>query len=230
MPCSNLRAKIMIDTGVFERGGADTMSRRMFYLILGGILAFGFVATAFVSDMTATWHPNLWMFLLVGLGVPAAGICLSHFSSNPFLSFIGFNMVVVAFGAILGPLIAEFKVNMPGVVTQAATLTGIVTAVMALAGLTFPDFFSKIGGALFAALLCLVGVSLVSLFVPALAGMTWIHYVAAGIFALYIGFDMWRASQIPATLDNAVDVAVSLYLDILNLFLRILMILAQSKK
>jgi FtsH-binding integral membrane protein len=220
----------MIDAGVFERGGIDTMSRRMFYLILGGILAFGFAATAFVSDLTATWQPNVWVFLLVGLGLPLAGIYLSQYSSNAFVSFIGFNMVVIPFGAILGPLIAEFKVNMPGVVTEAAMLTGFVTAVMALAGLAFPNFFSKIGGALFVALLCLIGVSLVSLFIPALAGMTWIHYIAAAIFALYIGFDMWRASQIPATLDNAVDVAVSLYLDILNLFLRILMILSKSRK
>ena len=55
-----------------------------------------------------------------------------------------------------------------------------------------------------------------------------IHYLAAGPFAPYIGYDMWRASEIPATLDNAVDVSVSLYLDILNLFLWILPILAKK--
>lgn len=220
----------MISTGVFERYGTDQMSRRVFYLFLGGILAWGFAATAIISGYTADWHPGLWMFLLVGLGVPIAGICLSTFSTNPILSFIGFNLVAIGIGAILGPLLAEFKVNMPGVVTQAAMLTGGITAVMALSGLAFPRFYEKIGGALFFALICVVGVSVASLFIPALAGMTWIHYLVAAVFALYIGFDMWRASQIPATLDNAVDVAVSLYLDIINLFLRVMMILAQSKK
>jgi len=44
-----------------------------------------------------------------------------------------------------------------------------------------------------------------------------IHYLAAGLFALYIGYDMWRASEIPATLDNAVGVSISTYFDPRNL-------------
>ena len=40
---------------------------------------------------------------------------------------------------------------------------------------------------------------------------------------------MWRASEIPATLDNAVDVAIALYLDIINLFITLARIYAESK-
>jgi len=52
-----------------------------------------------------------------------------------------------------------------------------------------------------------------------------IDYISAGIFSLYIGYDMHRAHSIPKTLDNAIDVSLSLYLDIINLFLNLLSIL-----
>ena len=76
--------------------------------------------------------------------------------------------------------------------------------------------------------MALLLVLVASFFIPALMQFSIIHYLAAGLFALYIGYDMWRASEIPATLDNAVDVSISLYLDILNLFLWILPILAKK--
>ncbi len=216
-----------LSSGVFERSGSDQMSRRTFYFILGALLAWGFLATSVVSDMTAAWKPGLGMILLVGLALPIAGICMSVFGGAA-LSFIGFHFVVIPFGAILGPLLAQYELAQPGIVGQAAFLTAIVTGVMGVSGVLFPSFYRGIGGALFGALMALVVVSVLSLFIPALANLTIIHWIAAGIFALYIGYDMWRASEIPATLDNAIDVAVSLYLDILNFFLRILAILGKK--
>ena len=42
------------------------------------------------------------------------------------------------------------------------------------------------------------------------------------IFSGYIGYDWARANRLPKTLDNAIDSAAALYLDIINLFLRLL--------
>ncbi|HYE23149.1 MAG TPA: Bax inhibitor-1 family protein [Candidatus Paceibacterota bacterium] len=212
----------MLESGVFERYGRDDMSRGVFYMTIGGVLTVGFLISAYVSTLTAAWAPNLWVFLGVGLVIPILGIILGLKSDNPVLSLLGFLMVVVPFGAILGPVLAAYKVSDPGLITETALLTGAITGVMMLSGLAFPNFYSKIGGALFVALLCVVGVSIVGLFVPGVGQLTWVHYAAAGVFALYIGYDMHRASTIPATLDNAIDVATSLYLDIINLFLRLL--------
>ena len=47
------------------------------------------------------------------------------------------------------------------------------------------------------------------------------------IFSGYIGYDWARANMIPKTLDNAIDSAASLYIDIINLFIRILQILSR---
>lgn len=218
----------VLKSDVFDRTGHDVMTRGAFYLVLGCILAWGFIATYIVAGLTSDWQPSLWEIIGWGLVVPVIGILLSA-SNNAFVSFVGFNCVVIPFGAILGPVLANYNLAYPGMVSEAASLTAIVTGVMAVTGLMFPNFYRSIGGALFGALSCLVIVSLLSLFIPALQHFTIIHYIAAGIFALYIGFDMWRANTIPATLDNAVDVAISLYLDIINLFLRILKILAENK-
>ena len=203
------------------------MTRSAFYFIIGCVLSWGFVATCIVSQMTADWHPGLWEFLGVGLVLPIVGIVMSV-SLSASVSFIGFNLVVIPLSAILGPMLSHYEIAQPGIVTQAATLTACIASVMALSGLMFPRFYESIGGALFGALSALVVVSILSLFIPALAAFTIIHYIAAGIFALYIGFDMYRASEIPATLDNAVDVSISLYLDLINLFIRILSILGNS--
>lgn len=221
------RERMMIKTDVYVRTGPDVMTRNAFYFVIGCILSWGFTATYIISDLTANWQPGIFELLFVGLALPFTGIFMSM-SSSALISFFGFNLVVIPFGAILGPTLAHYELAQPGIVSQAATLTACVTAVMALSGLAFPDFYRSIGGALFGALTALLAVLIISMFVPALMGFTVIHYGAAGLFALYIGYDMHRASEVPATLDNAVDVCISLYLDIINLFLWILRILGSD--
>ena len=60
----------MMKTDVFERSGADTMTRNAFYFVMGCVLSWGFVVTYIVSSMTMHWQPGLFEFLLVGLGLP----------------------------------------------------------------------------------------------------------------------------------------------------------------
>ena len=205
----------MFKSDVYERVGGDTMTRNAFYAVMGVILIWGFSLTHIVSQMTANWKPGMLEFLLVG--------------GSALISFAGFNLVAISFSATLGPVLNQYELAQPGIVSQAARLTATVAGAMAVSGMIFPNFYRSIGGALSGALLALLAVLVVSIFVPALMGFTIIHYMAAGLFALYIGYDMWRASEIPATLDNAVDVCISLYLDIINLFLWILRILGNRK-
>ncbi len=216
-----------LGSDVYDRSGSDEMSRNAFYFILGCALSWGFVATGIVASLTTEWQPNIWELLGWGLVLPIIGIFMSV-STSAFVSFIGFNLVVIPFGAILGPVLAKYNLMHPGIVADTASLTAAITGAMAVTGLLFPDFYKGIGGALFGALSCLLIVSILQIFIPALQHFTVIHYIGAGIFSLYIGYDMYRASTIPATADNAVDVAISLYLDIINLFLQLLEIFASA--
>ena len=55
-----------------------------------------------------------------------------------------------------------------------------------------------------------------------------LDWIVVLIFCGYIGYDWSRANQIPKTIDNAIDSAAALYMDIINLFLRILRILGRK--
>ena len=108
---------------------------------------------------------------------------------------------------------------------NAFQVTGIVTLFMMILSTINPSFFLSLGRVLFFSLIFLIVAQLISVFFfPSALSM--IDYIAALIFCGYIGFDWARANQIPKTLDNAVDSAASLYIDIANLFLIILRILS----
>lgn len=210
-----------IGENVFERTGSSSMSARGFYGTLGLLVAFGLWLSSIMAAEFTAWHPSIVMILLVGLGIPILGILIATMSDNPVISFIGYLMVAVPFGMLLGPTLNAYS---PEVVQKAMFYTAATTLVMGVAGVLYPGFFSRIGGALFMALIGLLVVRVIGLFVPSLGNMSVIDYIAAGIFSLYIGYDMHRASVMPHTLDNAVDAALSLYLDIINLFLSLLRI------
>ncbi len=213
---------------VWSRSGSDTISRRAFYAVIGAVLTWGFVLTVLVSHATALWQPGIVMVFLVGLGIPIVGIVLSVTSDNPLVSFAGFNLVVGGLAAILGPVLAIYAIKAPGAIEEAATMTGFLTVVMGASGFLFPDFYRSIGGALLGALTAFVIVSIAGLFIPALHATHALDYIGVLLFSLYVGFDMWRASEMPATIDNAVDVSVALYLDIINLFLNLLSIFSDD--
>ncbi len=214
-----------IGENVFERTGSSTMSTRGFYGALGIIVAFGLWLSGVVSTQFTAWNPSLMTILLVGLGIPILGIVVASMSSNPGISFLGYLMVAVPFGMLIGPTLNQYS---PEVVQKAMFYTAATTLVMGAAGVLYPKFFAQIGGALFMALIGLVVVRVIGLFVPSLGNMSVIDYVAAGIFSLYIGYDMYRASEMPHTLDNAVDAALALYLNIVNLFLNLLRIFGKE--
>lgn len=210
-----------LSSGVFETrtGSGDTLSARVFYFCLSLSVIWGLFMTSFFAKYAVSigFHPTGWVVpILIGLVIPMVGVFISLGSEIPIVSFFGYNLIVIPFGFLLGPALQHVR---PEVVSHACDLTALVTLIMGTLGLLFPSFFSRIGGALFAALLGLVIVRILQLFIPELQHLGFIEYISAGIFSLYIGFDMWRASTIEKTLDNAIDVSVALYLDIINLFL-----------
>ncbi len=216
----------VISTGVFDREGNDTISANGFYAIIAIVLAWGLGLTAYLANYAIEigFMPSGWLVLVIGLAIPIAGIFVAIKSDNPIISFIGYNMIVVPFGFLLGPVVNHYS---PDVVRNAMGMTAGIAILMGILGTLFPNFFSKIGGVLFIALLSLLGVRILQLFFPSL-DFTWIDYLAAGLFSLYIGYDMYRANTMQKTVDNAVDICVDLYLDIINLFLNILKIMGKK--
>lgn len=218
-------------TGVFERSssGQGEMTDNAFFALLGMVLIWGFGFTALSAHLAveAEYKPGWGGLIGFGLVLPIIGILIALNCENALLSFIGYNLIVIPYGVILGPYVQMYR---PDVVRNALLLTMSITAFMSVAGLLLPNVFRHLGGALFVALCGLLVIRIIQIFVPAMQAWGVIDYCAAGIFALYIGYDMHRASEIAKTADNAVDVAVALYIDIINLFLNILQILAKAKE
>ena len=61
-------------------------------------------------------------------------------------------------------------------------------------------------------------------------GTEFTDYIVIAIFSLYLGFDWQRANRVTPSIRNAILSATQIYLDIVNIFIRLLRILARSRK
>lgn len=212
-----------------ESGLADSITPRIFNVVMCAVLAWGFILNAamvyFLGDMMLQVAVRLkwWMLLLAYLVPTFAGIFIAARSTNPFISFVGYNLVVLPIGLMLAIVVPSVPVE---VVTKAMTITAMVTLTMLVLAIVVPQFFLGLGRTLFVALLVGLVAELVATFLLGYRGMLfdWLFVI---VFSGYIGYDVAKSQAFPKTLDNAVDSALDIYLDIINLFIRLLSILSK---
>lgn len=216
---------------VFNRTSTDgeIISDGAYNLAMGLALCWGFLVNWWmVKNIPAALITGIdfRLFLLGYFASCFFGVYLFNSSKNALVSFIGYNFVVVPFGFVINVVVGRYDAAL---VLEAVRITGTVTLGMMVLGSLFPAFFRRIHGALTAALLLVIIVELVDVFLlHKQHGI--IDYIVVLIFCGYVGYDWGRANNIPKTLDNAVDSAAALYMDIINLFLRILKILGRRKR
>ena len=205
-----------------------TISRRAYNLIIGLVVLWGVgIDTAicyFYGDKLVHTMRNSWTWLLLYLGLVIGGTIIVNVVKNPIVSFLGFNLIVVGFGVTLAMVVGLYQ---PAIVLEAFLVTTIVTALMLLLGTLWQEMFQKIGRIL---LVGLIGIIVVEGVMILITGTypTWISVVSAIIFCGFIGYDWAKAQNSPSTAKNAVLFATSLYVDIINLFLNILRIVAAT--
>ena len=219
-----------MENTVFKRNEANSsgniISPHLYNLVIGLVLAWGFLVNwvmvrTIPPEMIYTIPP---LILIIGyLGLCFLGVMIFTKSDSPVISFLGYNLVVFPFGLVVNLAVHQYD---PELVVNAVRVTGLVTVVMMVLGSLFPAFFKKIAGLLAISLLVVIIIELVEVFIFGVHHAV-LDWVVAMIFCGYIGYDWARANSIPKTLDNAVDSAASLYMDILILFLRILRIMGR---
>ena len=209
---------------------------RTYNMALGGSVMYGLILNIVIcitlgSRLTVAVYkdPLIAIYLFIGYIVCSiVGVMMSSKSKSPVISFIGYNLVAVPIGLVLSLTVNAYVASGAGdIVVQAIVYTAIISGCMIVLSIAFPNFFSGIGKLLLGCLIGLIIAGLVSIFIfpGAYNIITW---VGAVVFALYIGYDYWRAQQFPKTLDNAIDCSLDIYLDIINLFIRILRILGSK--
>ena len=77
------------------------------------------------------------------------------------------------------------------------------------------------------ALLALLVVQLVMMFMG--VDQTWLDIAIVVVFCGFIGYDMHQATLVETTLPNAVFMACNLFLDIMNVFMRLLNIFGNNR-
>ncbi len=137
---------------------------------------------------------------------------------------IGYLMVICATGAIMGPFVKLYELYS---VVNAAVVTGLLVVGIGTAGAIYPKSVAHWGGWLLAALLFLVAAGLSQLLLGAFgwkssglnAALDWF---GIGLFCILVFYDMNLGMRMPHNMNNAVFVAVGVYLDLINVFVRIL--------
>ena len=127
-------------------------------------------------------------------------------------------------GAVMGPILLRYNEMMPGLPFQAALLTLTIFGGLTLYVMQTGKDFSFLGGMLMVALIALIVTGFVMMFFHVAALYLLYSFAGAVIFG---GFVLYDTSNIMRRLGPGDEVAgaISLYLDLVNLFWYILQIL-----
>ena len=207
------------------------VSNTTYNMIMGGVILYGLILTALLADtvgLQIVARIGVTPFIILYMVMVIAGSIISNKSDKPLISFLGYNMIVLPLGCLVSLAVYIYGGIGSDVVTWALYYTALITVIMMISAILFPGFFSKIGGFLFVALVGILFVEILSSFFG--GNRSSFSLITAAIFSLYIGYDFYRSQQFPKTVDNAIDCAADIYLDIINLFLRILSLLSRERR
>lgn len=200
---------------------------KTFYLVMSATLLFGFLVNAlevaFMTEIFLSWNPVV--FFIVYAVMAFSGVLINAFSRNPIVSFIGYCLVILPLGALLSIVVPAYSSS---TVLSAFIATSLITAAMTLFAAIKPDIFLSLWKVLSLCLFISIIWSVIAMFFMS-SSYVILDWFVVVIFSGYIGLDVSFAAKRPKTLDNAVDSACALYLDIINIFVRLLAIFGRNK-
>ncbi len=212
--------------------GQREITAQAYNAVIGGLLVWGFLLNylmiVFLEGpiLRLMGDTNPIVLLLLYLGLTIVGSFMIR-NESPVTSVIGFHLIAVPVGVIVCVALQSYGLQ-SDTVRSAVLLTGIITAGFTVLGIAFPQFFLRLGRVLIAALIASIVVELVSSLILK-RHFEFMDWVIVAVFSLFIGYDWARANRCAKTVSNAVDLAANLYLDIINIFLRLLSILGRRR-
>ncbi|MBD1564502.1 Bax inhibitor-1/YccA family protein [Vibrio sp. SA48] len=128
-------------------------------------------------------------------------------------------------GGALGPMLNHYVAipNGPSIIAQALGLTGLVFMGLSAYTITTKKDFSFMRSFLMAGLIIVIVAALINIFVGSTVAQLAISSISALVFSGFILFDTSRIVRGEET--NYINATISMYLNILNLFISLLSIL-----
>lgn len=210
--------------------GAE-ISLRKYNLTIGLTMLWGimlnFIIANFFADFVLTINTNLLCIfylifgVILGLAVHFAGLM-----NNPVLGFTLFSGFSILTGFVITTVISIYNNSS---VAIAFLSTAIILVGMIAISYLAPDFFLSLGKVLLISLIGGIIIELIMCFTLSQIPTLW-DMIIVGIFCLYIGYDWQKAQAYPHTMGNAIASALDIYLDVVNIFLRLLRIRGNSIK
>ena len=203
------------------------LSDRAYNLVIGLVVLYGLALNFLVYRFfgASIIRMNYWLVLILYFAASFGGLFIVYKNRDPFVSLLGFTLLALGMGFILCFLLSYYR---PALILQALAVTGVTTGVMMLLAVIFPSFFASLGRGLGISLLVCVAAELIGGLLFRLP-MNYMDWIVALLFCGYIGYDWTKAQRYPRTLNNAIDSAADIYVDVVNLFVRILRILGRSR-
>ena len=207
-------------------GGYDA-GIRAYNMTIGLCLFYGFAVNYIVVRWFAGYFMNMNpMGLLIGYVLCViAGSVLCNGTESFGRSFVGYTLIVVPIGAVLSTFLPYYSST---VIASAFLGTALIAGGMVLLAAVKPEIFETLGGTLFTALLIAIVVQLLLTLFRISSGM--LDWAIVVIFAGYIGYDWCMANRCYPSPVNAVKSACALYLDLVNIFIRLVAIFGRNNR
>ena len=206
--------------------GASTVSTPALLGQVLGITGAGFLVTAITAYFSQGFPYGASLIaMLVGFGFL---IAISATRANPGVSMLMFYAFTACEGIGIGPVIANYaRLDGSGVVVEAAATTGL--GMLTLAGIVSLTSFDyrKLSGIAFGALIALVIVGLISAFTHFLHPQVY-SWLTLVVFTLLVLVDFGRI-RAGGGGQTAIQLATSIYLDSINIFLALLSIFSGNR-
>jgi modulator of FtsH protease len=215
---------VSLPAGTIARTGAEraTLVRRTYSLVFVSVLItiagsmFALSQPSLLQAVAA--HPFLTMIAMF------APLVMALKARDAFPANIGLVFLFsFAMGVSISPALYIYGQQQPGLITQAALLTiGAFGVLTAYAFISRRDF-SAWGSFFMVGLWVVLGTMVLNFFFKNPALDLWLAGVTVLVFSGLLVFDTWRLRNVFGP-DDYVPAAVTIYLDLLNLFMAILRI------
>ena len=206
------------------------LSRRAYHFLTGAIVA----ASLMIIGLEYTYClNNPWIieslnlaFVIACYVVPFAGIIIMALASREHLGLmvVGYCMVTLTLGFLMAIVLTGYTAAS---IQRAILITAIIAISFATLGFAWPQLFRRIFPICVAALGIMIIIEIVMMFLNIPSG--WNDWVVIVIFCGLIGYDFYQAATDEPTVDNAIWYACEIYLDLINIFLRVLNITGRSR-